>query len=84
MLHEEKLARINELAAKRKKEGLNPEEEKERKELHQEYLKAFRSGMRKQIEGMKVVDAEGTDITPEKLKKIQKDRQLHGRHLEKE
>lgn len=72
MTHEELIARINELAAKRKTEGLTPEEEKERKELHQAYLKNFRSGIKTQIEGMKVVDKEGNDITPDKLKNIQK------------
>lgn len=84
MTHEELIARINELAAKRKTKGLTPEEEKERKELHQAYLKNFRSGIKTQIEGMKVVDKEGKDITPDKLKKIQKKRQLHNRHLDKE
>ncbi len=84
MTHEDLIARINQLSAKRKTEGLTPEEEKERKELHQAYLKSFRSSMKSQIEGMKVVDQEGQDITPDKLKEIQKKRRLHERHLDKE
>lgn len=35
--------------------------------------------MRNHIEGMKVVDQEGNDVTPDKLKEIQKDKGLHGR-----
>ena len=35
--------------------------------------------MRKHIEGMKVVDPDGKDVTPEKLKKIQKKKGLHDR-----
>ncbi len=35
--------------------------------------------MKKTIEGVKIVDEEGTDVTPEKLKEIQKNKGLHGR-----
>jgi uncharacterized protein YnzC (UPF0291/DUF896 family) len=35
--------------------------------------------MRHHIEGMKIVDPEGADVTPEKLKEIQKKKGLHGR-----
>ncbi len=35
--------------------------------------------MRKTIEGVKIVDEEGTDVTPDKLKDIQKEKGLHGR-----
>ncbi|WP_265457654.1 DUF896 family protein [Enterococcus sp. HY326] len=79
MLSEEKINRINELARKKKAEGLNEAESKEQKSLREEYLKAFRSGMKHHIEGMKVVDPEGTDVTPEKLKQIQKEKGLHNR-----
>ena len=48
--------------------------------LRKEYLEAFRSGMRHHIEGMKVVDPEGNDVTPEKLKEIQKKKGLHNRN----
>jgi uncharacterized protein YnzC (UPF0291/DUF896 family) len=47
--------------------------------LREEYIASFRSGMRHHIEGMKVVDPEGNDVTPEKLKKIQKEKGLHNR-----
>jgi len=48
--------------------------------LRKEYLEAFRSGMRHHIEGMKIVDPEGNDVTPEKLKEIQKKKGLHNRN----
>ena len=80
MLSKEKLARINELAKKSKTEaGLTSEEKVEQADLRQEYLQRFRGGMRNHIEGMKVVDQEVNDVTPDKLKEIQKDKGLHGR-----
>ncbi|EOH89872.1 hypothetical protein BH747_00540 [Enterococcus villorum] len=79
MLSPEKIARINELAQKKKKEGLTEKEEKEQFTLREEYLTAFRSGMRHHIEGMKVVDPKGNDVTPNKLKEIQKKKGLHSR-----
>ena len=79
MLSKEKIARINELANKAKAEELSAKEKVEQQELRKEYLEAFRGGMRHHIEGMKVVDQEGTDVTPEKLKKIQRVKGLHNR-----
>lgn len=79
MLSPEKITRINELAKKKKAEGLSKEEEKEQILLREEYLTAFRSGMRHHIEGMKIVDPEGNDVTPDKLKEIQKEKGLHDR-----
>ena len=51
----------------------------EQQQLREEYLTAFRGGMRHHIEGMKVIDPEGNDVTPEKLKRIQKEKGLHNR-----
>lgn len=79
MLEKNKMSRINELANKSKKEGLTITEQAEQKQLREEYLTAFRGGMRHHIEGMKVVDDEGNDVTPDKLKDIQKEKGLHGR-----
>ena len=82
MLSPEKIERINVLARKKKSEGLNPEEAQEQAALRQEYLTSLRHGMRNHIEGMKIVDQEGTDVTPDKLKQIQKEKKIHNRHLE--
>ena len=79
MLSKEELARINELAKKSKSEGLSITEQAEQKKLREAYLAAFRGGMRNHIEGLKVVDETGTDVTPDKLKQIQKEKGLHDR-----
>lgn len=65
------LKRINELARAAKERELTPEEIKERDALRQEYLKIFREGFRQQLLHTKVIDAEGNDVTPEKLKREQ-------------
>lgn len=62
------IARINELAKKKKEGTISKDELEEQKKLRQEYLKAFRSGFKQQLMGIKVVDEKGNDITPEKLK----------------
>ena len=59
--------RINELAKKKKEQGLTKEQSK----LRKQYLDSFREGFKQQIESTKVIDPEGNDVTPEKLKKIQ-------------
>ena len=82
MLDPKKIERINELARKKKTEGLTPSEQNEQLLLRQEYLEAFRGGMRNHIEGLKVVDEDGNDVTPEKLKQIQREKGLHNRNEE--
>ena len=82
MLEKDKIERINQLARKKKAEGLNEAELAEQKALIEEYIENLRFGMRNHIEGIKVVDEDGTDVTPDKVKNIQKDRKLHGRHLQ--
>lgn len=82
MLDPKKIERINELARKKKTVGLTQVEQDEQLLLRQEYLEAFRGGMRNHIEGLKVVDEDGNDVTPEKLKQIQKEKGLHNRNEE--
>lgn len=79
MLPKDQLERINELAKKSKGKGLTIQEQVEQKKLRDDYITAFRGGMRNTIEGVKIVDEEGNDVTPDKLKDIQKDKGLHGR-----
>ncbi|WOV85362.1 DUF896 domain-containing protein [Sporosarcina jeotgali] len=71
MLEENKINRINELAKKAKTSGLSIEEAKEQSQLRSEYLKTFRSTMRDTIENVKVLDPDGNDVTPEKVKDAQ-------------
>lgn len=72
MLHEDKIKRINYLAKKSKSEGLTNSEKNEQHDLRQEYLKNIRESFTNQFKSMTVVDPEGTDVTPQKVKDLQK------------
>ena len=77
MLSKDKIDRINFLANKAKSEGLTNEESVEQQKLRQEYLKTFRHSMKNTLHSVKIVDPEGNDVTPEKLKDSKKRRRLH-------
>ena len=66
------IKRINELANKSKLEGLTEEEKTEQANLRQEYIKIFRGNMKTTLLNTKVIDKEGKDVTPEKLKNEQR------------
>ncbi|MFS0688011.1 DUF896 domain-containing protein [Sporosarcina sp. Marseille-Q4943] len=68
MLSQDKIKRINELSKKSKTIGLSIEEAKEQTQLRKEYLETFRSSMRDTIENVKVIDPQGNDVTPDKVK----------------
>ncbi|HHY22198.1 MAG TPA: DUF896 domain-containing protein [Bacilli bacterium] len=68
MISKERIARINELAKKQKQEGLTKQEQAEQQKLRQEYIQAFRSQFTQQLHSVKVVDENGNDVTPKKLK----------------
>lgn len=76
MISQDKLDRINALARKSKGEGLSLKEQKEQKELRQEYLKNVRSSFKNHLSSVKVVDEEGNDVTPEKIKKEKRNNDL--------
>jgi uncharacterized protein YnzC (UPF0291/DUF896 family) len=70
-------SRINELAAKAKSpEGLTKDEVAERADLRAEFLDNFRKSFRSQVEMLQVYDENGNEVTPEKVKKIQRDKGL--------
>lgn len=77
MLSKEKLARINELAKKAKESGLTEIEAKEQSKLRGEYLQTFRSSMLDTLKSVTVIDPKGNDVTPEKLKKLQRNNRLN-------
>lgn len=72
MLDENKMKRINELAQKKKTAGLTDQEGKEQTLLRKEYLQSFRQSFKKTIENTTVIDPEGNDVTPDKVKEIQR------------
>lgn len=74
---DEMINEINALAHKSKTEGLTEEEKARQQELRQEYLRIFRSGFKQQLQGIKVVDAQGRDVTPKKLKAAKKAKKLN-------
>lgn len=62
--------RINELANKSKTEELTKEEKEEQKKLRKEYLSMIRGQVKNQLSSVKVVDKDGKDVTPDKLKEL--------------
>nr|WP_279097927.1 DUF896 domain-containing protein [Aerococcus urinaeequi] len=66
------LKRINELAAKKKAGTITEEELVEQKELRQVYLKQFRSAFNDIILNTRVIDPEGTDVTPKAVRDAKK------------
>lgn len=77
MISKEKLNRINELAKKSKEDGLTDTEKAEQKELRQEYLKNVRKSFKNQFKSMTVMDPEGKDVTPQKVKDLQDRNKKH-------
>ncbi|EKW98624.1 DUF896 domain-containing protein [Ligilactobacillus saerimneri] len=73
---QELIDRINELARKKKANGLTEAESAEQKELRQRYLRLFRQGFRDRIEMLRVYDDEGNEVTPTKLRDIQRKKGL--------
>ncbi len=53
---QEMIDRINELAKKKKAEGLTEEEAAEQKVLYREYIDAFKANLRAQLEMIEVVE----------------------------
>lgn len=66
------LPRINELAKIAKERDLTQEELKERDILRKKYLEAVRCATNNMILNSTVVDPEGNDVTPLKLKEVQR------------
>jgi len=71
MLLAEKLQRLNELAKKKKTGVVTNAEIQELTRLRAEYLTKFRAGMKTVIENTKIIDPQGQDVTPKKVKQIQ-------------
>lgn len=66
-MEHEKVLRINELAKIKKERDLTPEEDAERKVLHQEYIAGFRQNMEAVLQNVRVKQPDG-NLTPLKKK----------------
>ncbi|WP_152658048.1 DUF896 domain-containing protein [Oceanobacillus sp. CFH 90083] len=77
MLSKDKLDRINALANKAKNEGLTEEEKNEQQALRKEYLANVRGSFKNHLKGMTVIDPEGNDVTPQKLRDYQERNKKH-------
>ncbi len=71
-MRKELIDRINELAHKKKAEGLTEEEKLEQAELRAEYLAEFRRNFRSQLENVRFVE----DLTEKELEEIAKEKKL--------
>ena len=67
-MNEKKIQRINELARKKKTVGLTGPEKVEQAKLRKEYIDGYRHSFLHHIAGIKIVDEDGNDVTPEKLR----------------
>lgn len=77
MIAKEKLARINTLAKKAKDTGLSEQEKEEQKVLREEYLANLRGSFKNQFKSMTVMDPEGNDVTPQKVRDLQERNKKH-------
>ena len=69
---QELIDRINFLAKKKKTTGLSEDEKVEQQSLRETYLAMFRENFRSHIEMLQVYDKDGKEVTPEKVKEIQR------------
>lgn len=71
-MRKELIDRINELAHKKKAEGLTEAEKAEQARLRQEYLAEFRKNFRRQLEDVRFVE----DLTEAELEEIAREKKL--------
>ena len=65
------LKRINELSKLQKGQGLSEMEKAEQADLRQAYLHQFRGTINSVLLNVTIIDPNGDDVTPEKLKREQ-------------
>lgn len=70
MLLETELKRLNVLAKLKREDKISEEELAELKKLREAYLSNFRNSFKNQIKNTKVLDPEGNDVTPDKIKAL--------------
>ena len=62
MVTKEQIDRINELAKKKKTEGLTAEEQAEQKVLYRAYIDAFKANLKAQLETIEIVDDDKKEV----------------------
>ena len=65
-MDKEKIARINELARKKRETGLTEEEQAEQQLLRREYIEEYRAGLQAQLENTYIILPDGTKKKLEK------------------
>lgn len=73
---EKLIKRINQLARKKKASGLTEDEKAEQQSLRETYLTLFRQTFKSNLEMLRVFDQDGNEVTPQKIREIQKQRGL--------
>lgn len=68
-MEKEKINRINELAKKKKSQGLTEAEQAEQNRLRQEYISEFKVSLTGQLDNMVIEKPDGTKINVKNLKK---------------
>ena len=68
----EQLDRINELAQKKKTEGLTPEELAEQKELYRIFLEDFRARFKQQLDNIEIVEPDDPRLKDARFKGFEK------------
>lgn len=63
MVTQEQINRINELAKKKKAEGLTPEEQAEQKVLYRAYIDAFKANLKAQLDNIEIMDDDKAEVT---------------------
>lgn len=62
MVTKEQIDRINELAKKKKTEGLTAEEQAEQKVLYRAYIDAFKANLKAQLENIEIIDDDKQEV----------------------
>lgn len=69
MIDKELIDRINQLAQKKRGEGLTAEELLEQKDLYNKYITAIKCRVTNEIESIVIVDEDGNETTESLIKK---------------
>ncbi|WP_027063260.1 DUF896 domain-containing protein [Mesoplasma seiffertii] len=69
---QELISEINRLAAIKKTRDLSVEEHQLRDLLRSRYIELYRRNLEHQLQSIKVINEQGEDITPQKIKNLKK------------